>query len=746
MIRLLLLLSTIFFSLGSSAQSTGALRNKLLSAKGEKQKIAVLNQLAEVYLDPYHPAVKAADSAFYFADEALKHSVVLKDNYAVSHSKVLLARSYNQLGQKSKATTFAKEALELATAKNFQDARGEALEELYNQLNFYDELEQKTTYLEQALEAYGKKSTKKQLANILTLASDHYNYVGNNVKAIELGERSLAIYKTISGASLTNTYRVLGNNYFTAGLNKKAIEYFLQAARYGEELNREHELLSYTYNQLAIIYSQLSDDQLCLKYLYKSLHEATVINDKQAIYTALNNISGLLVKLKKYKESESVLARTSSRYPPELKIDKITLQLCFLHNYVFQKDFAKAARYCKALHVLADNSGSELPAPFIYNMNIAFTRYYLGIKDFEKARLYLDRMKPFADKSEGYNRKKMFYMLAYQVDSTQGNYIKAIENLNKVRVADDSLFDISKNNEISRLQIEYETEKKDKDILLKTQNIKLLGKETELQKSRTKDAQLIRNISLGIILLVVIFFIILYRAYKSKQKTNELLYRQQAEITDKNNILSHLVDEKEWLLKEVHHRVKNNLQIVMSLLNSQSAYLKDKAAVTAIKDSQRRVHAMSLIHQKLYQAENLSSINMKTYISELVYFLKDTFDDGNIDFITNVDNVDFDVSQVVPVGLILNEAITNSVKYAFKGKGRGQINISFKNIAAELYELRIADNGGGITIDIEDTDSLGMNLIRGLGQDLNGTFEMYNEGGAVIKITFTRDMHIKPAS
>ena len=335
-------------------------------------------------------------------------------------------------------------------------------------------------------------------------------------------------------------------------------------------------------------------------------------------------------------------------------------------------------------------------------------------------------------------------MLAFQIDSTQGNYVKAIENLNRVRVADDSLFDTNKNNEIARLQIEYETEKKDKDIQLKAQDIKLLGKETELQKSKTREAQKLRNIAFGVILLVIGFSALLYRAYRNKQKTNELLHRQQAEITDKNDILSHLLDEKEWLLKEIHHRVKNNLQIVISLLNSQSAYLKSQAAVTAIKDSQRRVQSMSLIHQKLYQSDNPSSINMKNYIGELTYYLKDSFDNGNVEFRQHAVDVNFDVSQVVPIGLILNEAITNSMKYAFSEGENGIINISFTSIGNEgYYELLIADNGKGIHIDLQNTNSLGMSLIQGLSDDLNGTLEVYNDNGAVIKVTFKRNYQIK---
>src|SRR5262249_22759774 len=144
-----------------------------------------------------------------------------------------------------------------------------------------------------------------------------------------------------------------------------------------------------------------------------------------------------------------------------------------------------------------------------------------------------------------------------------------------------------------------------------------------------------------------------------RQKNNKM-------VTQKNEQLQYLLKEKEWLVREIHHRVKNNLQIVMSLLNSQSAYIDNEPALTAIHDSQHRVQAMSLIHQKLYNSENLSSIEMSNYIRELAYNLRDSFNAGkHIRFNFNIESIEMDVSQAVPVGLILNEAITNSIKYAF---------------------------------------------------------------------------------
>src|SRR6185369_16726337 len=120
-------------------------------------------------------------------------------------------------------------------------------------------------------------------------------------------------------------------------------------------------------------------------------------------------------------------------------------------------------------------------------------------------------------------------------------------------------------------------------------------------------------------------------------------------ISRKNEQLQHLLNEKEWLIKEIHHRVKNNLQIVMSLLNSQSAFIDNEPALTAIHDSQHRVHAMSLIHQKLYNADDVSSIDMSFYIRELVSYLSDSFDASQrVRFEFNIEPLEMDVSQAVP--------------------------------------------------------------------------------------------------
>src|SRR5579872_1472485 len=160
---------------------------------------------------------------------------------------------------------------------------------------------------------------------------------------------------------------------------------------------------------------------------------------------------------------------------------------------------------------------------------------------------------------------------------------------------------------------------------------------------------------------ICFYIVCLFSGGRIERRSNYLgkLLKEKETLLKENEKLS---DEKEWLLKEIHHRVKNNLQIAMSLLNTQTFYLDNEKAVEAIRQSRNRMYAMSLIHQRLYQADNLELIHMDGYVPELIAYIEDSFaSNRNIHFRTDVDPVQLDVAQAVPIGLIINEAVTNSI-------------------------------------------------------------------------------------
>ena len=180
--------------------------------------------------------------------------------------------------------------------------------------------------------------------------------------------------------------------------------------------------------------------------------------------------------------------------------------------------------------------------------------------------------------------------------------------------------------------------------------------------------------------------------------------------------------------------------MVISLLESQAMYLENDA-LRAMETSKHRIFSMSLIHQKLYQSEEVKTIDMSIYLPEFVNYLRDSFDAGkHIHFSLEVEPVQLSIAQAIPLALVLNEAITNSVKYAFPGNRLGEISIKLWQ-TGENIELLIRDNGVGMVKAKEDTDldSLGLKLMRGLIEEINGQIQFENNNGTIITIIFKID-------
>jgi two-component sensor histidine kinase/ABC-type amino acid transport substrate-binding protein len=239
-------------------------------------------------------------------------------------------------------------------------------------------------------------------------------------------------------------------------------------------------------------------------------------------------------------------------------------------------------------------------------------------------------------------------------------------------------------------------------------------------------------------IIAVIFGVILYWNRKlQKEILNRI--RIEQELKTSKLELSDFLKEKETLLHEIHHRVKNNLAVISSLLGLQSSTMNDDRLKRALKDSQHRVQSISMIHETLYQSENLASIDMNTYLSKLSRSMVLNYSVGNkINLKIKSENIMIDAKQASSVGLIVNELISNSFKYAFPDERKGKIIVSIKKLDKEL-NITFKDDGIGIPdgFDWKNTKSLGLKLVRTLVENqLDGSIDMESKNGIKFIIKF----------
>lgn len=223
--------------------------------------------------------------------------------------------------------------------------------------------------------------------------------------------------------------------------------------------------------------------------------------------------------------------------------------------------------------------------------------------------------------------------------------------------------------------------------------------------------------------LLLFILVLLYKTVQSNKRKNKLL-----QIKNK---------ETEFLLKEIHHRVKNNLEIVSSLLALQSEQITDRQVRDAMQKSQHRVHSMSMIHQKLYQSKSMSAIEMKEYFTNLGNYIVDTFGAGDrISVECKMKTLELDVDTAVPIGLIVNELLTNSLKYAFPNGEKGRVIIKLSEKQGHLF-LEVSDNGIGKPLSgTNEGTGFGTKLVSLLTKQLEGNMSLTVKDGTAVSFEF----------
>ncbi len=330
----------------------------------------------------------------------------------------------------------------------------------------------------------------------------------------------------------------------------------------------------------------------------------------------------------------------------------------------------------------------------------------IELNDFQKAQTFLEEAKPLA--GNNHYLLKDIYLAYGKISQRTGNLNKALDYLELAQEHKDSLFKIQVARQVEELETKYEVEQKEKDLALASTEKALA--EAKLNGSRNFNMALIMCI-----LLLGAFIFWLNRLNKKIKKGAE---------------------EKETLLKEIHHRVKNNLQVISALLTLQARHIKDDRARVALKEGQDRVESMALIHRNLYQFDNLKGVNTQEYLDKLLENLLSSYqtDTMQIELNTDIDSIWLDVDTMIPLGLTINELVSNALKHAFKNKSKGQIYIALKDLGDNLH-LTIKDDGDGVQ-DLENfTDSsFGYSLINSFARKLSADLTFKNEDGFTLEM------------
>jgi two-component sensor histidine kinase len=547
----------------------------------------------------------------------------------------------------------------------------------------------------------------KKALNSSTLLKDTFRIITSiNLLAMaykvnhELNQALSIIFKADQYFPLYNDKTLEASSYLVKGHIYNELFSFDEALNsYNDALDKfrimnDSSGLSFTYSGIGIIYYDKGDvENALLNYLNAEKYWPSVesLDEKADLW---NNLGAAYAEIKKWKLAE--------RY------------------------------YFLALkHYESNNWMSDMSMVY-YNLG----ELNMLSKDYSQSEIYYKKSLQIGQKSKNGTDIEWALFGLYELFKSQEKINEALSYHEKYNKVKDSLQTLKNKKKIDQLENFYLEQKK-------LQNSEAKNNLYQANAINAENESKLYKIGIWIIIIngTILIGIGLFLFIRMK-KLNNLLQKNNHEIEEKSNLLDLTLKEKELLLKEVHHRVKNNLQIISSLLNLQKFTLEDEAAIQALEESKDRIQAISLVHQKLYQSGNYSFVNFETYLNDLVEHQQYLYQDKNKIVQTNIicPEVMIDLDTAVPLGLILSELITNCYKHAFPDTKSPRIDINLvKDIETSFdYNLEIKDNGKGLSKDFNfnTTESLGMEITKTLTEQIEGEIYFHEHNGAFFEIKF----------
>ncbi len=505
----------------------------------------------------------------------------------------------------------------------------------------------------------------------------------------------------------------IGVAYYFASDYGNALKYYIQALEDAKRINN-NDYIGKLLNNIAVIYRRTDKLDDALKYYNESLELKRREHDKSGEATTLQNIGSLFSHFDEidscifyFKEAALILQEIDASV-----FDKNHLNLSLAEAYY------RIDNNQEAFNILADfrkTNFEGLKKENVIQGKLMLADIYYKQDDYTNSILTLLEVKSNIGKEGFFAEQAELYKELARSYKAIGQYKNATYAIEKYVAITDSLHSEDKLSLESEMLTKYNTLQKEKDI--ETLHLTQELKNTQINRQKT-------IIGIGISALVGLGLLI-FR-----------LNKQNRTISDQKNSIKQALDDKELLLKEIHHRVKNNLQVISSLLAIQSRKTRDVTAKEALDESKSRVHSMALIHQNLYKGNNSSGVKADQYIHSLCQDLLRSFGENNrVDITTDIQALLLDIETIIPLGLIINELVTNALKYAFPDERTGLINVSLKQ-NERVLELIVSDNGIGLpdSETMVSRDGFGHSLINAFKKKLDCTFEFVNMSGTTVRL------------
>ena len=552
-------------------------------------------------------------------------------------------------------------------------------------------------------------------------------------------------------------------NYYYTVVYKQSGQYelALQASKkviaYSRSVNDTTWLANVSY-QIGVIEKKMANYQDAIETFNKTIELYAHLEDKRMIATTRDAKAGAYKSLKLFDKADaeyleaikineerkdtSALAynytNLANSYAERKLLDKaiayydITIELCerrenkWLLGFLYEnkgralsqldKYDAAITNLKKSEDIRREFDNMTVLTPTLLQLGLTYSK----IGNLSLSRKYLDEGSSFAIKMENDFYLREAYISLSNLEYKSKNYKKAYEYQKKFKQLNDSIV----NSEISEKALRIDELTKYENIQ-KEQKIELLTANNEIKDLQIQRSQ--RNI-LILTLITLTLGLISYLVYQSRNNIRKL----NSQLRIQKEVINKALVEKEFLLKEIHHRVKNNLQVISSLLKLQSRSVTDEIAKNALDEGRNRVRSMALIHKNLYQDENnLSAIPIKAYVEQLTSELIDTYQllAENLELELDIDDLLLDVDTLVPIGLIINELVSNSIKYAFPDQASGKIKIICGMKDSDLF-LQVSDNGSGYDPNAVGNQSFGLKLIRAFSDRLKAEQSYDNNNGS----------------